>query len=158
MDLNFLSSWITFILISTSAPALSPGDSDLQSGSGCECLSSVGSGEVTGQQSPLGAPPRAAATNRFPSTLSLWGTATLEGCLCCWWLLAASTVEKRASGQSQVRRGVLEWEKVCAKSQVFLNASFQPRTSLVSGLKRISKRLFHLLILLGNHCASATRS
>lgn len=52
MDLNFLSSWITFVLF-RSAPALSPVDPDLQSGLACECPSSLGRGEVNDQQSPL---------------------------------------------------------------------------------------------------------
>lgn len=53
VDLNFLSSWVTFVIISISALTLSPMNSDLQSDWAREYLSSLGSGEVTVQQSPL---------------------------------------------------------------------------------------------------------
>lgn len=48
VDLNFLSSWITFVLISMSAPTLSPTDSDLQSDLAWKCLSFLGYEEVIG--------------------------------------------------------------------------------------------------------------
>ena len=46
VDLNFLSSWVTFVLISISALTLSPVDSNLQAYSARECLSFLVHGEV----------------------------------------------------------------------------------------------------------------
>lgn len=46
VDLNFLSSWVTFVLISISALTLSPVDSNLQAYDAHEFLSFLGHGEV----------------------------------------------------------------------------------------------------------------